>query len=68
MNEKRLEDLETKVAYQELAIQQLSDIASRQQEQITQLETTCRLLLERLKDAVEAGRPNHSGDERPPHY
>ena len=68
MNEKRLDELETKVAYQELTLQQLNEVIARQQQQIDQLETTCQLLSERLKALAEQSPPGSDTDERPPHY
>ena len=68
MNEKRLDELETKVAYQELTLQQLNEVIARQQQQIDQLETACQLLSERLKALAEQPPPGSDVDERPPHY
>ncbi|HFD91995.1 MAG TPA: SlyX family protein [Gammaproteobacteria bacterium] len=68
MNEKRLDELETKVAYQEHTLQQLNEVIARQQQQIDQLETTCELLIERIKAVVEVAQAGSDGDERPPHY
>ncbi len=68
MNERRLEELETKVAYQEHTIQQLNDVVGRQQKQIDLLETTCQLLINRIRDLAESTPSGTVADDRPPHY
>lgn len=69
--EGRIVELEIKAAYQEELLQALNDVVGQQQQQISRLETTCRLLHERIKGLSEtAGR--EPGDaavhEVPPHY
>lgn len=65
--EQRLIDLETRIAFQEDAIQDLSDVLYRQQQQLDRLEQMCTLILQRMQDLPAAGGSN-GGDERPPHY
>jgi len=65
--EQRLIDLETRIAFQEDAIQDLSDVLYRQQQQLDRLEQMCNLILQRLQD-LPAGSGGNGGDERPPHY
>lgn len=68
MNEKRLVDIETKIAYQEDTIMQLNNVVCEQQKQIDQLEATCKLLIDRIRElspAEETGKPK---TEIPPHY
>lgn len=68
MNEKRLVDIETKIAYQEDTIMQLNNVVCEQQKQIDQLEATCKLLIDRIRElspAEETGKPKI---EIPPHY
>lgn len=69
MNElQRIEELETRLAYQEELLQVLNDVVTRQQKQIEQLEASCRQLAERLRapeGGVFRGTP---ADEVPPHY
>lgn len=68
MNE-RIIELEIKAAYQEDLLQELNRIVSGQQQQITRLEATCKLLNDRIKSlSVEGGADNQIIDEMPPHY
>ena len=69
MDEARLIELEIKVAYQEDLLQDLNRIVSQQQQQISRLEATCKMLNDRIKSISTAAQ--HSGemtDEIPPHY
>lgn len=71
MTDARFIDLETKLAYQEDASQQLSDVVARQQQQIDALETALRALIERvnnLSTQQEGADKNSLADEVPPHY
>lgn len=71
MTDARFIDLETKLAYQEDASQQLSDVVARQQQQIDALETALRALIERvnsLSTQQEGAAKNSPADEVPPHY
>lgn len=67
----RLDELETRVAFQEESLQQLSAALGDQQLQIARLEDTCKALLERVK-SLQGAIDELSGDtipaERPPHY
>lgn len=67
MNEERLIELETRIAFQEQGIQELSDVIFRQQQQIDQLDQLCKLLLHKMQD-VETASPGKPADEKPPHY
>ena len=67
MDEKRLVELEIKLAYQEDLLQSLNMIVCDQQKQISRLEETCKLLNERIKNRVEPQSINQ-GVEIPPHY
>ena len=68
MNDDRIIELEIKVAYQEDLLQELNKIVGQQQQQIDRLESTCRLLNERIKRvSIESGSAENS-DEVPPHY
>ncbi len=70
MSDARFIDLETKLAYQEDAAQQLSDVVARQQQQIDALETALRALIERVQSlSTQEGAGKVSlADEVPPHY
>ena len=51
-DEQRLIELETKLVYQEDTLRVLNDIVTRQQQQIDQLESTCRQLIERMTQGL----------------
>jgi SlyX protein len=64
-----MQQLEEKIAHLTRAVDDLSDIVTRQEAEIAKLNRRVRMLMER-----EAGREASSGshvvlgDERPPHY
>lgn len=63
--EQRLIDLETKIAYQDKTIEDLSDVIYKQQQQIHNLEKS----LELLKNQINSiGENEIRGHEKPPHY
>ena len=69
MNDNRIIELEIKTAYQEDLLQELNKIVGQQQQQISRLEATCRLLNERIKSlSTEGSGGGESSDEVPPHY
>ncbi|HVK98876.1 MAG TPA: SlyX family protein [Dongiaceae bacterium] len=65
--DERLIELETRVAFQEHSLQQLSDEMYRQQKQIERLDRLCQVLLQQLQD-VSTALPGKTQDEKPPHY
>lgn len=67
MNESRLTELETKLAFAEDLLETLNQTVIRQQGQIDSLQQQLRLLHQRLQDVLpdEARSPR---DEIPPHY
>jgi SlyX protein len=69
MNDDRIIELEIKAAYQEDLLQALNKIVSQQQQQIDNLEATCRLLNERIKSlSAEGSGGGENVEEVPPHY
>lgn len=67
MTEQRLIDLETKIAHQELLLEELNQVLYQQQKTIDKLEATVTTLVKRYQDMLIGGdeiRPN----EKPPHY
>lgn len=67
MTEKRILELETKLAYQEDLIQELNKTVFDQHKRLDQLESTYRYLLEQTKELAEDSS-GKAVDERPPHY
>ncbi len=68
MTDKRITELETKLAYQEHTIQELNDEIYRQQQQIDKVEIICKHLMDRLQTLSDTGSSEQPANERPPHY
>ncbi len=68
MTDKRITELETKLAYQEHTIQALNDEIYRQQQQIDKVEIMCKHLMDRLQNLSDTGGGEQPANERPPHY
>lgn len=68
----QLIDLQSRFAFQEDALQALSDIVARQQQQIDQLESALAIYRDRLAEALDAmatmAPGAAQGHEPPPHY
>ncbi len=67
VSERRFEDLEVRLAFQEQTLNELNAVVTRQQATIDRLEQRCDALLERLRSLGE-GAGDEAPDERPPHY
>lgn len=65
-NNPRLEAVETKLAFQEDALQQLNDVLVAQQVRLDRLEALINVLTERLREQGEQGAG--TDDQPPPHY
>jgi SlyX protein len=69
MNEERLEKIETKIAYQEDMIEELNKTVYQQQQNLKQLETTCKSLAQHIASLYESANDGSKPEnERPPHY
>lgn len=62
----RLTELETKVAFIEQTMHTLDQRMIEQQQAIDKLETWCKTLADRMRQASEG--PTGNGFEIPPHY
>lgn len=67
MIEKRLEELETKLAFAEDLIETLNQTVIRQQRQMDSLQQQLRLLLQQLRD-MQPDDGLTPREEIPPHY
>ena len=67
MDDDKLITLESRIAWQDAAIQDLSDVVARQQRELEQLRAWFVGLQARLAEAADADRPI-PGHEPPPHY
>ncbi len=66
--EQRLDELETRLSFQDHTVHQLNDVLTDQQRQIDQLHALVDTLRQRL-EAVSAALPAQApADEVPPHY
>ncbi len=61
-----IDTLETKVAFQDEALQKLDDALISQQQQITQLERKYSVLMDQMQK-IESSIPE-APEEPPPHY
>ncbi len=68
MSEERLENIETKISYQEDQIEELNKTVYQQQQKLDQLEEICRALARHVQALAEAGNEGKPANERPPHY
>ena len=69
MDEDRLVEIETKIAFQEKTISDLNEVVCQQQQDIERLGTLCDALAKRVKMLSEF-MPASEGpaNDRPPHY
>lgn len=65
--ERRLTDLEAKLAFQDDTIQTLNDMVSRQQLELDKLNRAMELLARRQAD-LAASMPADGDEAPPPHY
>ena len=69
MSEERLENIETKIAYQEAMIEELNKTIYQHQQKLDQFEATCRSLAGHIASLAESVNENTPvQNERPPHY
>ncbi len=69
MNEERLVNIETKIAFQEDLIEELNKTIYQQQTRLDRLEATCEALARHIASLAEAVNEGKSAaNERPPHY
>lgn len=68
MNDDRVVEIQTKIAFLERANADLSDVVFRQQREIQVLGARIKEVLERFETAQSEERQRAPEDERPPHY
>ena len=68
MQEQRLIEMETKLAFQETTLQELNDIVTRQQNQLDILQAAIQQLNDRVKSLSEEGVRAPQDEPPPPHY
>ncbi|MBD3649432.1 MAG: SlyX family protein [Pseudomonadales bacterium] len=62
----RLDDIETRFTFQQDALDSLSDIVSKQWNEIDRLRKALDVLEQRVEESQQD--PPENTDERPPHY
>ncbi len=67
---RRLEELESQLAFQDALHQQLNEVVARQDRELGRLQQQVQELSRRLKEVGDAmaGATAGSGEEIPPHY
>ena len=68
VDEQRIVEIESKLAHQELAVEQLNTVVTDQQSRLNRLEEVSQRLLERVSGLDAADTAAEAADERPPHY
>jgi SlyX protein len=68
MNEQRLIDIEVKLAHQEHALDEVNQVLTDQQAQLSRLERVCQSLIERLRSLSDGSAADERDNEKPPHY
>lgn len=68
MSDKRIEDIESRVLFQDQTLHDLNDAIYRQQRQIDKLASEVKFLQDRLKTQSEPLTGLFSEEEKPPHY
>lgn len=67
-NEQTLEALETRIAFQEDAIDKISDVVARQERELEKLWLTVQHLSAQLKQIESGEIEDDAGHQPPPHY
>ena len=68
MNDDVVTQLQSKIAYQEDAIQELGTVVMAMQKQIDGLEICCQELRDRMREVGGSLGGGSDHDEKPPHY
>jgi uncharacterized coiled-coil protein SlyX len=68
MHDESLELVQSKIAYLERSIAELSDVVFRQHKEIQLLETQLKAVRDRLDDGHSEDAARTTDQERPPHY
>jgi len=63
-----ISELQTRLTFQEDAVDQLNRVVARQQAEIDRLESELKKLTELVQDLKDAGPARQAEDEMPPHY
>lgn len=64
----RLNELESRIAFQDLALQELSDVVARQQREIAGLRLAIEALHAQIQATASVGGRAPADEPPPPHY
>jgi SlyX protein len=68
MHEQRLIDIEVKLAHQEQALDEVNQVLTDQQAQLSRLGQVCESLAARVRAISDAPPADERDESRPPHY
>ncbi len=68
MNKERLVELEIKISYQEIAIEELQQTVFEQHAVVEKLEKAFELLLKKIEGETDETNAIGPANEKPPHY
>ncbi|NOX42713.1 MAG: SlyX family protein [Gammaproteobacteria bacterium] len=66
--EKRIAELESRIAFQDNTIEELNAVVTQQQRQIDQMEKSLSVLKDHLKNLVSSNIASEDEETPPPHY
>ncbi|MGB0955786.1 MAG: SlyX family protein [Panacagrimonas sp.] len=68
MDDPRIIDLQTRIAFQEDTLRALDEVIQRQQDQLERIQRSLVALSERMRRIAAEQPANSAADEVPPHY
>ena len=66
--EKRVDELEFRIAFQEDTLAQLNDVIAQQRNEIDHLTKQLGEVIDTLRSTMQTGGSANDIDEKPPHY
>ncbi|MEM7363922.1 MAG: SlyX family protein [Pseudomonadota bacterium] len=66
--EKRVDELEFRIAFQEDTLTQLNDVIAQQRDEIDHLTQQLSEVIDTLRSTMQTGGSASDVDEKPPHY
>ena len=66
--EQRINEVETRLAFQETTLQELNEALTSQQQQLSQMQALLEKLRERIIELASNMQPNAAVEPPPPHY
>jgi SlyX protein len=66
--EQRINEVETRLAFQETTLQELNEALTSQQQQLSQMQAVLEKLRERIVELASNMQPDAAVEPPPPHY